>query len=66
MNRSVAALLGLFDIFSIWQAALWAIGLSVIYKVGMLRAAAVAAVVWVLFAVPGIVMGALGIGAPGA
>lgn len=66
MNRSVAALLGLFDIFSIWQAALWAIGLSVVYKVGMARAAAVAAVVWVLFAIPGVIMGALGIGSPGA
>ncbi|HEX2166794.1 MAG TPA: YIP1 family protein [Longimicrobiales bacterium] len=64
MNRSLSAVLQRFDIFAIWQAALWAIGLSVIYKVSMGRAAAVAAVVWILFAVPGIVMGLLGIGGP--
>lgn len=68
MNRSAAALLRLLDVFAIWQAVLWAIGLSVIYRVSMARAAAVAAVVWLLFAVPGLILGALGIGAgaPGA
>jgi hypothetical protein len=66
MDKTLVALLQRLDIFAIWQAALWAIGLSVIYKVAMARAAAVAAVVWIVFAVPGIIMGALGIGAPGA
>jgi hypothetical protein len=65
MNKSVAALLGLLDIFSIWQAALWAIGLSVIYKVSIGRAAIVAAFVWVLFAIPGVILGALNIGGGG-
>lgn len=66
MNRAFVALLRVFDIFSIWQAALWAIGLHVIYKVSMRRAAAIAAVVLILFAVPGIIMGALGVGAESA
>jgi hypothetical protein len=64
MNKTLAAMLQRLDIFAIWQAALWAIGLSVIYRVGMARAGAIAAVVWVLFAIPGIIMGVLGIGAP--
>jgi hypothetical protein len=66
MNKTLVAVLQRLDLFAIWQAALWAIGLSVIYKVGMARTAAVAAAVWILFAVPGIIMGALGIGTPGA
>jgi hypothetical protein len=64
MNKTLAAMLQRLDIFAIWQAALWAIGLSVIYRVSMARAGAIAAVVWVLFAIPGIIMGVLGIGAP--
>lgn len=64
MNRMLMALLQRLDIFAIWQAALWAIGLSVIYRVSMGKAAAIAAVVWLLFAVPGVVMAALGIGGP--
>lgn len=68
MNKSLAGVLGMFDIFKIWQAVLWAIGLSVIYKVSIGRAAVVAAIVWVLFAVPGIILGAFNIGGgpPGA
>jgi hypothetical protein len=68
MNKSLAAVLGLIDIFSIWQAALWTIGLSVIYKVSIGRAAIIAAFVWVLFAIPGIIFGALNLGGgpPGA
>jgi hypothetical protein len=65
MSGSVTAVLQRLDIFAIWQAVLWAIGLAVIYRVAMARAAAIAAVVWILFAIPGIVMGALGIGQPG-
>jgi hypothetical protein len=66
MDRMLVAVLQRLDLFAIWQAALWAIGLSVIYRVSMARAAAIAGVVWLLFAVPGIVMAALGIGTPGA
>jgi hypothetical protein len=64
MNRTLAALLQRLDIFAIWQAAVWAIGLSVVYRVSMGRAAAIAGVVWLLFAIPGIIMALLGIGAP--
>jgi hypothetical protein len=64
MDRMLMAVLQRLDIFAIWQAALWAIGLSVIYRISMGKAAAIAAVVWLLFAVPGIVMAALGIGGP--
>lgn len=64
MNKTIAAVLQRLDIFAIWQAALWAIGLSVIYRVSIGRAGAIAAVVWILFAIPGIIMGVLGIGAP--
>lgn len=64
MDRILVAVLQRLDIFAIWQAALWAIGLSVIYRVSMGRAAAIAGVAWVLFALPGILMAALGIGAP--
>ena len=65
MNGVLRAVLGLFDIFVIWQAVLWAIGLSVIYRVSMGKAAITAGIVWLLFAVPGLIMGALGIGSPG-
>lgn len=65
MNQTVAAALRRLDIFALWQAALWAIGIRVIYQVGMMRAGLVAAVTWIAFAVPGMIMGALGFGAGG-
>ena len=65
MNPVLRAVIGLFDIFVIWQAVLWAIGLSVLYRVSLGKAAVTAGIVWVLFAVPGIIMGLLGIGSPG-
>lgn len=65
MNGVLRAVLGLFDIFVIWQAVLWAIGLSVLYRASMAKAALTAGVVWLLFAVPGTVMALLGIGSGG-
>jgi hypothetical protein len=56
------ALLRRVDLVNIWQAVLWATGIRVIYGVGWARAAFVAGATWLLFAVPGVVMGALGIG----
>lgn len=64
MNQSIAALLRRIDIFSIWQAVLWTIGIRVIYNVTTMRAGLVAGVTWILFAVPGMIMGALGFGGP--
>lgn len=62
MNRVVMALLRRFDIFAIWQAVLWMIGMQVIYSIGRARAAGVAAAVWLLYALPGVIAGALGLG----
>jgi hypothetical protein len=65
MDGILAAILQRLDIFAIWQAVLWAIGLSVIYKVSMAKAGIIAGVVWILFAVPGVIMAALGFGPQG-
>jgi hypothetical protein len=53
------ALLGRVDLFTIWITVLIAIGLSVTGKIPLARAAIVAAIVWLVGAVPS-VMGALG------
>ncbi len=45
-------LLSRFDIFTIWQAAIWAIGLAVLGKVSKGRGIAAAALIWLLAAVP--------------
>lgn len=52
MNPFLTALLGRFELFAIWQALLWAIGIRVLYGVSYARAGAVAAVTWFLFLVP--------------
>lgn len=56
------SLLRRIDIFMIWQAVLWAIGLRVILGATKVQAAITAAGAWLLFAVPGMIMAALGIG----
>jgi hypothetical protein len=62
--RALVPLLRRLDIFAIWQAVLWAVGLRVIYHTTRLQAAIIAAVAWLLFAVPGLIMAAAGIGQP--
>jgi hypothetical protein len=62
MNASLTALLRRFELFTLWQAALWAIGIREIYKVSTMHAAVVAGFAWLLGAIPGVIMGALGIG----
>ena len=52
MNKLLLAFLGRIDVFAIWQAIVWAIGLRVIYNISMKRAAIIAAVVWFLLTVP--------------
>jgi hypothetical protein len=59
MNPVALGLLRRFDIFNIWQAVLWAIGLAVIYRTTRAQAAITAAAAWLLFAIPGIVGAAL-------
>jgi hypothetical protein len=63
MNGVVKALLQRLDIFAIWQTVLWGIGIAVIYKASRAQAAITAATAWILFAIPGIIGAALGIGA---
>lgn len=60
---TLVPLLGRLDVFVIWQAVLWGIGLSVFYGASRARAAAVAAGVWVLAALPEILMATLRPGA---
>jgi hypothetical protein len=63
MNAVARALLQRLDIFAIWQTVLWGIGIAVIYKASRAQAAITAAATWILFAIPGIIGAALGIGA---
>ncbi|MGH7507750.1 MAG: YIP1 family protein [Longimicrobiales bacterium] len=62
MDPVVVQLLRRIDLFVLWQAAIWAIGLSVIGRVSFGRAAITAAIAWLVFAVPGIIFAALGLG----
>jgi hypothetical protein len=64
IGRALVPLLRRLDVFAIWQAALWAVGLHAIYRTTRSQAAIVAAVSWLLFAVPGLIMAALGMGQP--
>jgi hypothetical protein len=63
MNRVVMALLRRIDVFVIWQAVLWGIGLRIIYDLRRSHAAAIAAAAWLLYVMPAVILGALGIGA---
>jgi hypothetical protein len=62
--RALVPLLRRLDVFALWQAVLWGVGLRVIYRTTHLQAAVTAAVAWLLFAVPGLMLAALGIGQP--
>jgi hypothetical protein len=62
VNPVILALLRRFDVFAIWQAVLWGVGLAVVLRVGRLQATFTAAAVWLLFALPGIVMAGFGWG----
>jgi hypothetical protein len=64
MNRVIMALLRRLDIFAIWQAVLWMIGMQVVYSLSRARAAGIAATVWLIYALPGVLAGALGLGGP--
>jgi hypothetical protein len=62
--RALVPLLRRLDVFAIWQAVLWAIGLHVIYRTTRLQAVITAAIAWLLFAVPGLILVAFRIGQP--
>ncbi|MGH7476750.1 MAG: YIP1 family protein [Longimicrobiales bacterium] len=52
LPQPVVALLGQVDLFALWEAALWTVGLVVIGRLARGRAVAVAAGVWVVSALP--------------
>lgn len=60
-NPLLLAVLGRVDVFTIWITVLMAIGLSVMGKVSLSRAAVAAGAVWVIGAIPAI-WGAVGAG----
>lgn len=64
MNKALLAFLSRIDVFAFWQAIVWAIGVRVIYNVSTLRAGIIAAVVWLLQAVPALLAFAAGGAAP--
>lgn len=51
-NPLLLAVLGRVDVFTLWVTALMAIGLSVVGKIPLARAAVAAAIVWVVGALP--------------
>jgi hypothetical protein len=59
---AVPALLRRTEIFAIWQAVLWVIGMRVVMKATTAQAAIASIATWLLFAVPGVITGALGLG----
>jgi hypothetical protein len=60
MNPVFTALLRRLDIFNIWQAVLWGVGIGVICRATRAHAAITGAAAWLLFAIPGVVGAALG------
>lgn len=62
--RALPPLLRRIDLFVIWQAVVWAIGVRVILHASMAQAAITAVGAWLLFALPSVIGAALGIGQP--
>ena len=60
------ALLRRTELFLVWQAVVWAIGVRVVMGASRAQAAIVAAATWLLFALPGVISAALGLGQPAA
>lgn len=65
LPKVVPALLRRTEIFFIWQAIVWAVGVRVVLGASKAQAAITAAAAWLLFAVPGVIAAALNFG-PGA
>jgi hypothetical protein len=64
MNPVISAVLRRFELFTLWQAVLWAVGIAVIYRVPRMHAAATAGLTWLLLAIPAVLMAAVGFGQP--
>ncbi len=52
-------LLSKFDVFTIWEMVLWAIGTSVLYRFSMKKSAGMVAVLWVLWVIISVTVGGL-------
>jgi hypothetical protein len=52
-------LLSKFDVFTLWQMALWAVGVAVIYRFSTKKSAAMVAVLWVLWVIISVSLGGL-------
>jgi hypothetical protein len=59
MSPPVATLLKEVDLFAIWQAILWGVGLRVIANASRSQAIAAACLMWILVPLPGILMSTL-------
>ncbi|HEX6694577.1 MAG TPA: Yip1 family protein [Longimicrobiales bacterium] len=64
-SKALVGLLGIFSIFAIWQAVLWAIAVHVVTGVSKGKAAMVAIGTWLLTGLPGIIGGLMSGGAAG-
>ena len=58
----VEALLRRSELFLVWQAVVWAIGVRVVMGATRAQAAIVAGATWILFALPGVISAALKLG----
>lgn len=63
LPRTVLPLLQRLDVFAIWQAVLWGVGVRVMLGASRPQAAGLALLTWALFALPHLVLGALAGGA---
>jgi len=62
MPPTVRPLLTLTEIWALWQAVLWAVGMCVVMKATKAQAAIAAIGTWLLSAVPGLISAAFGFG----
>jgi hypothetical protein len=62
LSPVTTALLRRFELFTLWQAALWGLGVAVVYRVSRARGMAVAAVAWALITVPAVLLAMFGLG----
>jgi hypothetical protein len=58
----VVPLVRRIDLFAIWQAVLWAIGIGVIGRVSYAKAGLAAAIAFIVYAAPGMLLASLGLG----
>ncbi|CAN5637118.1 hypothetical protein BH23GEM9_BH23GEM9_06260 [soil metagenome] len=62
MSPVLMAVLRRFELFTIWQAILWGIGIAVVYNASRAQAAITAAMTWLLMTLPAVIMALLNFG----